>query len=425
MSLNGVDAPFVFSDRYTVLLNPSIAGDWNLRGVLLFNIARPVLNLSYAIDSRIWGISSFGFHTTNVLLHITAVALFYGWCTRALSDVASARPAAIEWPAFVAAAVFAVHPAMSGAVAYVSARSELLAAIGVFACLTCARRAILVRTTRAAAMAIACGALAIGSSSSAAALPLIVLAYDAWVLRENGWRRRCKTIYAPLAVVVLVAAVTQVLRTRAVSPRNIFQTVVAQGTIVCRYLGMLVMPRETPLLYDATVIDRVSAIGLVLLAVIGAAVWYAVRTRDARPLVAFGVCWFVAVLAPTAILPFQNPMGEHRLYLASAGLWLAAASMLADTLTRRASARAVAAVVILLLGARTYQRNRDWFDPLPLWRASVERAPGSWLAHRELAEVLRDAGICVGAEEEFRRTRELNPRFVDRQSHTTRCEASK
>jgi protein O-mannosyl-transferase len=131
------------------------------------------------------------------------------------------------------------------------------------------------------------------------------------------------------------------------------------------------------------------------------------------------------VLAPTAILPFQNPMGEHRLYLASAGLWLAAASMLADTLTRRPWARAAAAVVILLLGARTYQRNRDWFDPLPLWRASVERAPGSWVAHRELAEVLRAAGICVGAQEEFRRTRELNPGFVDRQSHTTRCEASK
>ena len=42
--------------------------------------------LSYAIDRALWGFSSFGFHLTNVILHIVVVALFYGTCTRALAD---------------------------------------------------------------------------------------------------------------------------------------------------------------------------------------------------------------------------------------------------------------------------------------------------------------------------------------------------
>src|SRR5947209_4331701 len=81
-----VDAPFVFDDRANVLLNPSLADAWNLRAALFYNVARSVVNLSYAVDRAFWGFSSLGFHTTNGILHVFVVALFYGWCTRALTD---------------------------------------------------------------------------------------------------------------------------------------------------------------------------------------------------------------------------------------------------------------------------------------------------------------------------------------------------
>jgi len=193
---NALDAPFIFDDRFTVLFNASLTGTWDPKAILAANIARPVVNLSFAIDQALWGISSFGFHVTNTILHITAVALFYGWCTRALSDARS--PCSPEWPAFVAAAILAVHPLMSSAVMYVTARSELLAAIGAFACLIYARRAIVGGSAPAGVVAFACGAAAIGSSSSAAVLPFLVIAYDAWVLRGEGlWRRGHAGILTP------------------------------------------------------------------------------------------------------------------------------------------------------------------------------------------------------------------------------------
>src|SRR5258708_28539129 len=81
-----LDHPFVFGDRITVLLNPSLVDLSDLRGILLYNLAHPVVNVSYAIDSAFSGVSSFGFHVTNGILHLVVVALFYGWCMRALAD---------------------------------------------------------------------------------------------------------------------------------------------------------------------------------------------------------------------------------------------------------------------------------------------------------------------------------------------------
>ena len=51
----------------------------NLRAALFYNVARSVVNLSYAIDRAFWGFSSLGFHITNGVLHVLVVGLFYAW----------------------------------------------------------------------------------------------------------------------------------------------------------------------------------------------------------------------------------------------------------------------------------------------------------------------------------------------------------
>jgi len=208
---NALDTPFLFDDRELVLLNTSLVEPWNMFGVLTWNVARPVLNLSFAVDRIVWGLSSFGYHTTNGGLHIIAVGLFYGWCTRALTDesrrarhLGTVPP---EWPAFFAACTFAFHPVLASTVVYVSARSEILGAIALLLTLMFARRAIVSANRVSAWLALFCGALAIGSSSSAAGVPLIVLAYDAWVLRDTGWRQRWWRIYLPSTLLILFAAV--------------------------------------------------------------------------------------------------------------------------------------------------------------------------------------------------------------------------
>lgn len=409
----------MFDDRETVLLNPSLIAAWNWRAVLTHNIARPVVNLSYAFDRGFWGFTSFGFHVTNVVLHIVAVGLFYGWCTRALGDASKSDDSTPsdqrfipEWGAFFAAAVFALHPVMSAAVGYVSGRSELLAAAGVLASLTFARRAIVTGNQTAGALAAVFGTTAIASSSSAAALPLLVLAYDAWVLRDPGWTLRAARIYAPATLAVTVAAAWYLTGIDLPAVRHgVFENLLTEGFVVWRYLGLLLVPVGQALVHQVRVISTpLDPAGLILLPLLAGCIAFAVWKRRTHPLPAFGVIWFVAVLAPTAsLIPVRDAMAEHRLYLASAGLLLGAASFAARPLATYRAARAALAIVLVLLAFGTYRRNQVWSDPMTLWEESVRRSPGAWQAHWGYGELLREIGRCDRAAHEYESVLRLHP----------------
>lgn len=413
---NALDTPFLFDDRDLVLLNTSLVNPWDLWAVLTWNVARPILNLSFAVDRIVWGLSSFGYHATNGGLHIMAVGLFYGWCTRAFTDESSrARHLGTlwpEWPAFFATCVFAFHPVIASTVIYVSARSEILCALALLLTLTFARRAIVTSHRVSAALALVCGALAIGSSSSAAGVPLIVLAYDAWVLRDAGWTRRWWRVYLPSCVVVLLAGMwmaSTVLVQNRVPAHGFFSHVLGEAIVAWRYIGLLLLPRGQSIVHEVAWPAATSLLGWSALLLLAACAAGAVVIRRSYPLVAFGVLWFVLALAPTSVIPVRDGMTEKRVYVASAGLLLAAGSAFAEPLARRRSVRAAATVVVVALLAMTYKRNEHYANPLDVWVEAVERAPTAWQAHLGYGDLLREIQQCDRAKSEYEQVLRLYP----------------
>jgi hypothetical protein len=303
-----------------------------------------------------------------------------------------------EWSAFFAAAVFALHPVMSSAVVYISARSELLGAIGFLASLIFARRAIVAADKRSGIAALVSGTLAIGSSSSAAALPVVVLAYDAWVLRSPDWFVRLARVYAPLTLAVAIAAAWYWTGVEfpAVPPRGPAANLLSEAVVVWRYLALLVVPSGQALVHDVEwATSLLHPPGLAAVGALGAGLAMAVRHRRSHPLIAFGVVWFIGVLAPTSsFIPVRDGMAEHRLYAASGGLLLAAASVLTGPLATRRALRIAGTIVLSLLAIATYRRFQVWSDPMRLWQESMERSPGAWQAHWGYGEVLRETGQC-------------------------------
>ena len=129
--VNALDNPFVYDDRRLIVENRSIRPPLNLQAVVLREVMRPAVNISYAIDRVLWGPSPAGFHVTNVLLHMLNVALLFEFVRRGTGRVVSA---------FIAAALFAVHPMMTQAVGYISGRAEVLCTTFVLMALAAARR---------------------------------------------------------------------------------------------------------------------------------------------------------------------------------------------------------------------------------------------------------------------------------------------
>lgn len=417
---------------------------WDIRAVLFHNVARPVVNVSYAVDAYFWGLTSFGFHVTNFVLHAIVVGLFYGWCTRALSDrgetgvqqrsdMGQTRPRHVsdprltpEWGAFFAAMVLAMHPAMTQAVEYVSARSELLGALGILVALTYARRAIVASNGVAGAMAVFFGLIALGSCAAAAALPILVLAYDAWVLRDPGWRKRWWRVYLPATATIAVAVAWHaraILAADRVPPRSLADNLLTQAIVIWRYVALLFVPAGQAIVHDVhwvrSPLDPVAL--LALAGVIGMLV-AAIRIRKSAPLAAFGILWFVAALLPAALFPLRDPMMEQRVYTAAPGLLLAAAAVWSGPLAARRTLRLAALAVVLILTGLTRARNAAWSEPIGLWQETTRRAPGAWQAHFEYAETLREAGRCDAAVPEYDAALRLNPGLDAASSARRFCE---
>ncbi|AKJ63637.1 hypothetical protein L21SP4_00356 [Kiritimatiella glycovorans] len=84
-------------------------------GVLPFY--RPLGVLLFAFDHAVWGLAPFGYHLTNLLLHLLATWLTYRLARRLFNT---------DRPALLTAAVFAVHPVHGEALYWVSGRFDLL-----------------------------------------------------------------------------------------------------------------------------------------------------------------------------------------------------------------------------------------------------------------------------------------------------------
>jgi tetratricopeptide (TPR) repeat protein len=110
-------------------------------------------------------------------------------------------------------------------------------------------------------------------------------------------------------------------------------------------------------------------------------------------------------------------MAEHRVYLASCGIFLAAGA-LADrvwswmAVSHRATRGVLVAgfiALLLTLGGRTFLRNALWNRPVLVWLDAAERAPNDWLPHRLLGEELHRAGQHAEAIAAFTRAIQLAP----------------
>jgi protein O-mannosyl-transferase len=130
---------FVFDDLTLIRDNPyitrlqslssylaqedGIVDDVN-KGVFHTGYYRPLVNITYFIDYKIWGMKAYGFRATNLILHLLACFLLY----ELLLQFACRR-----WEVFWAVLLFAIHPLHTEAVTVITSRNNILATIFILA----------------------------------------------------------------------------------------------------------------------------------------------------------------------------------------------------------------------------------------------------------------------------------------------------
>jgi len=431
-----LDARFAFDDGSSIVGNPA-ARDLArcLRELLpqLLHGGRPTTDLTFALNHAVAGLEPWNFHVTNLAIHLSVAALAFAFTRTVLLLAGSERPEAM---AVATAGLFALHPLQSEVVSYLTQRAEALAS-GLYLAtllllLAAERRGPTLRGAAAYLAALAAFVLGLGAKPIAVTLPLAYLLLT-WIVPSEDARRTLaswpRRLLLALPVAVLGACFAFATLHAAdgslhagfgvpgLPARHYFLT---QWRAIATYLRLLAWPAGQSVDWGfplSTALDPATVgSGLILLALAAGAAALGRsggRRMDAlgaaRRVSAFGLLWFFLLLAPTSsVVPLADTLVEHRVYLASWGIFVAAVALGERLLARVPGRRGlvVAAALVGLawaaLAACTYRRNAVWEDPVALWRDAVAKAPRYWRGHLQLGYALWNRGRWDEAIREYR-----------------------
>jgi tetratricopeptide (TPR) repeat protein len=414
--------PFYLDDFSSIQENSLIYRWQGFEALRLFAPQRVLGYLSFAANYRFGHFDPRGYHLVNILIHILAALAVYGLArgllrTPRLAHLASPRMR--QWLPLVAALLFAIHPLQTQAVTYVVQRLASMVAMFYLAALAAYVQARLAdgagaRVTWAAASVLLAGC-ALFTKENSATLPLACLLVEA-VLFHHSPRRLLSVAGAAFAGLAVVWTLTALSFGRTPFSLSAMSGLTTQSTditradylgtqmaVIWRYLRRFIWPAGLHLDYAESL--RSFADPVVLLALGGHLLLLAIGLLSWRrwPLFTFGLLFhYVAHAVESGVLPIPEMAFEHRAYLPNAGLCLAAGMLLLEARprwlggTRLAFARI--ALVLLALGAVTWQRNQQWRDPIPFWRDNVRKAPAKARAWGNLGKHLLEANQPAEAE---------------------------
>ena len=426
---NSLSGPLLFDDQSSILTNAQIRHLWHLvevfspprDGVLA---SRPIVNLSFAINYAIGGLSPRGYHIGNVTLHIVSALVLFGIVRRTLmtSKLRDRFATAADGIALACALIWMVHPLQTESVDYVTQRTELMMGLFYLLTLYSAIRAMTSSTAdRWQAAAIVSCLLGVGCKESMATAPLIVVLYDRIFFCDSmreAWRRR-RGLYAGLAASWLEAAALLTSHNQTVgfsSGVSAWTYLLNQSQMIAHYLQLTLWPH-------GLVLDYGSPRSLVLMDVLPQAALVAglvALTAVAllvRPAAGFLGAWFFITLAPTSsFVPIVSEVGaERRMYLPLAAIVVLVVSAAYQLVEKRRRGAAIPAaivslsVVVVALAYTTVQRNHDYASAVSLLQTSVDRWPHG-RARFNLAAVLKQQGKADEAIAQLRAAVADNPR---------------
>lgn len=433
--------PFVFDDRWTIVTNPRIRdlSRFFTDPATFAAFPRRFLGfLTLALNYRLGGLEVAGYHAVNLALHLATALLFYRFCRLLPAPRATGESPATRLAMLIPPLLFVAHPAQTQAVTYITQRFTLLAALlYLLSCtlyLDAGRKREAGEPPRRIAPryggALLAGLCAMFAKEIAFTLPLAICLLECALFRGTLRQRLCRLgpFLALLPVIPLLTLLSggneQELAVLGGAPaasslptREAY--LFTQPAVLVTYLRLLLLPVNQTLDYDFPLFHSLLAppvlagIGLAAALLTAAAMLFRQSTPFARQ-AAVGICWFFLTLAVEAIVPLADVVNEHRLYLPSIGMALAAGA-LAAALAERFSPRpviAMAAAIVLLLATATWQRNLTWGDELLLWSDAAAKTPGKARPRYNLGVVLSRRGLLDAAENEFRAALAIDPRHA-------------
>jgi tetratricopeptide (TPR) repeat protein len=479
---NTFNVPFQFDDSVNIVKNPAIQDfSYFLDTSKVesmnssYELNRPIFKtryigyLTFALNYALGGLDVRGYHLVNILIHIVNSMLLY-WLLFLIfkspyflrnGNAASVSSGGRNLIIVFTVLLFASHPLQTQAITYIVQRFASLTAMFYLLTMVLYVKFRLSQGDKAAgaeiklfrlsyyAVSLLSAVLAMKTKELAVTIPVMLTVIE-FMFFEGTTRRRVlyllpfllATLIIPLSLsgtrlwsemdAGLDEAAANISGAKGDISRGDY--LLTQFRVIVTYLRLLLFPAGQNLDYDYPIYTSflspaviTSFIFLSAIVILGAVLWRLSGDRKGESgwrlrLISFGIFWFFVTIAPeSSIIPINDVIFEHRVYLPSAGFFLVLTSSLELFISRweykfSALRKVIASLLLLIiagLSAATYVRNMIWTDKVTLWEDVVKKSPYKARPHNILGSIYASQNRIDEAVQQFKEAIAVDPRTYE------------
>jgi len=414
-------AGFIWDDDVYVTNNPLLTAPDGLQRIW-FSLDSPsqYFPLTYTvfrIQHALWGLMPAGYHWVNILLH--AVNALLVW--RLLQRLAVPG-------AWLAAAMFALHPVQVESVAWVTELKSVLSLFFILLALLAWLELIEEpsgSSWRWYLVALTCQALALFSKTTACTLPAALLLM-LWLKHKPISCRRLAQVVPFLVMGAGMGLLTVWWeRYHQGTQGKLFALGLPERLLVAShafwfYLGKLIWPVKLTFSYPRWNINAADLLAygwVVAGAGLGAGI--CILRRFVGRGFEVAMLFYVATLSPLLgfimLYTFRYTfVADHYQYVACIGPIALTAAGMSRALGNGGKSKpmlkpVICGALLLTLGVLTWRQSRMYADAETLWRTTLDRNPACWLACDNLGDVLFKKGQVVEAIVQLQQALAIEP----------------
>ncbi len=378
---------------------------------------RPFQFVAYLIIYQFFNITPWPYHLLSMLLHFgAAVCIFFLFRDFNISRMVG----------FFAALFFAVHPANTQAVSYISGLGDPLGLFLLLAAFLVYRKDHLFNNkfSQYTLFAFLIILSFFSKERSAIFLALFIITDFVFPKSDNKIKNNLKENYVFYLIGGIITFFYFILRIFLLNfgQFSVWAPQIYLSSLMVRfysflyaffqYLQLIFFPSilysERPFVVIDTLFNIEVLFSLLVIGILTTLLIFKFNQQKYRPLF-FGFLWFMLALIPTSgIIVMGYTMKEHWIYYSLVGFSLAFTFYFFKMIKNKKIAISIFLIIVLLLGAKTFTRNFDWSDPKVFFQDEIKYNPYAESAIANLAYEYYLEGNIDSAAELYRQGIQIN-----------------
>ncbi len=358
---------------------------------------RPVLNLSFLIDTVISGGELGFYHFSNVLMHIIAVFLLLLFLTELGCSKLSSLAASL---------LFAVHPALTFAVAWVPGRNDILLAIFVLLTMIFFIKSIKSAKMRDFVLMSVFFILSLFTKETAIIIPIVFASYIFFYNKIGSMNKKnivwiIITVIIPLLFYGIFRFLTLSQGSSEVNILKIIMNIIKSFGANIWYFGIIFLT-EKVILFPQLNLHIQDLIGgfIPILIISGFCVFF--RKSINFKHILFGLIWFAIFIIPTYAMG-SSIYYTHRLYIPIIGILIVLIEIVSTVYKTYPKIKLALytffAVLLIFMLVMSYKQSFYYKDRASFWLKAYEENPSSSVACTGVSKYYMSINNLEKAEE--------------------------